>query len=294
MKNKIELRLRGRAQAIALGDRRPLIMAIVNLNDDSFSGDGTLDTEAALDQARCALQAGADIIDVGAESARTNRGPITEAEEVARLRPFLEAFDARVADLEPALQDQLWPPALAINTWRPQVAREALAITGDILNDMGALPSDENARICAEAGATLLIMHSVGEPKVAHRGQRYPDIMATVLGFFEEKIAMARAAGLAEGRIILDPGIDFAKQTADNLTLYRECEKLLRFGLPIMLPVSRKTVIGEVLGLPEPLDRDAGTVACMVRGQRAGAHIFRVHNVPAAVAAIRTVAGITG
>jgi dihydropteroate synthase len=288
------LRLRESSNLLPLRGRRPLIMAIINLNDDSFSGDGTLDTDLALLQARKALEEGADIIDIGAESARTNRQPITEDAEIARLRPFLEGFKSMVAGLQPASEDQIWPPALSVNTWRPRVAREALRIGGDILNDMGALPTDANARICAETGAVLLIMHSVGEPKVPHRGQHYPDIMSTLLNFFEEKIAMARAAGLSEEQIILDPGIDFAKDAADNLTIYRECGQLLRFGLPIMLPVSRKTVIGDVLDLPEPMDRDSGTVACIVRGQQAGAHIFRVHNVAAAVAATRTVAGIMG
>ena len=291
----IQLRLRKpETRRVPLDERRrPLVMAIINLNDDSFSGDGTLDVAVALGQAGAAIEAGADIIDVGAESARTNRGPITEDEEIARLRPFLEGFEGLAAGCSgPAIADQLWPPALSINTWRPGVARQALAVAGDILNDMSALPDDENARICAAAGATLLIMHSIGEPKVPHRGQHYPDIMATLSEFFADKIAMARAAGLEDDQIILDPGIDFAKDAEDNLTIFRECEKLRAFGLPIMLPVSRKTVIGETLDLPDPTDRDAGTLACIVRGQRAGAEIFRVHNVAAAVAATRMVAGI--
>ena len=111
----------------------------------------------------------------------------------------------------------------------------------------------------------------------------------TIERFFEEKIALAVSAGLPKEQIILDPGIDFAKQRDDNLAIYRELKRLERFGLPILLPVSRKTVIGEVLGIENAADRDAGTVACLVRGATQGAHIFRVHHVPAAVNSLKVI-----
>jgi len=269
-------------------------MGIVNINDDSFSGDGSLNIGEICEMAKESIRQGADIIDVGAESARTNRDAISCAEEVERLAPFLHAFPTLVKELEPQYEDQTWPPVLSINTWRPEVAEAALAIGGDILNDMGALPDDRNARICAETGAALLIMHSIGEPKVAQRGTSYSDIMETLLEFFDKKIAMAKAAGMDEDQILLDPGIDFAKEASDNLLIYKECARLVALGRPILLPVSRKTVIGDVLGVDAPYDRDAGTVACMVQGQLAGAHIFRVHNVEAAVATTRTIAGMAG
>jgi dihydropteroate synthase len=157
---------------------------------------------------------------------------------------------------------------------------------GDLLNDIGALPTDENARLCAASGAALLIMHTVGQPKVPHTHVGYPDVWATLEGFFEEKIAMARAGGVPKEAILLDPGIDFAKQRDDNLRIYRELERLHRFGRPILLPVSRKTVIGEILGGVPPAERDPGTVACIVAGLRRGAQIFRVHHVRAARQAI--------
>ena len=258
--------------------RPPLIMGIVNLSVDSFSGDGLADVDAALEKARRLIADGAEIIDIGAESARTNRAPISEEEEAAQLVRFIERWDGG--------------GLLSINTWRPAVARAALAAGGDILNDIGALPTDENARICAATGAALLIMHSIGVPKVAHTHVGYDDVIARLDAFFAEKIALAERAGVPRAALILDPGIDFAKQRADNLRIYRELEHFARFDRPILLPVSRKTVIGDVLGLPSPADRDAGTVACIVQGMLRGAAIFRVHNVRAAAQAVRMIAAV--
>jgi dihydropteroate synthase len=271
--------------------RRPLIMGIVNLNDDSFCRDGTLDPAAALRQALQMAADGADVIDIGAESARTNRPPISIDEEIARLTPFILAYTAwaAAAASQPAPfdADQVWPPLLSLNTWRPEVTAALLPLGGDILNDIGALPDDRNARLCAQHGTALLIMHSIGLPKQKHTHVGYPDIMAELDRFFTEKLQMCRDAGMAATAIILDPGIDFAKQQADNLTIFRELARLHCFRCPILLPVSRKTVIGEILGLPDPLDRDAGTLACIARGLHTGAHLFRVHHVPAAAAAIK-------
>ena len=258
--------------------RPPLIMGIVTLSVDSFSGDGLADVDAALEKARSLIADGAEIIDIGAESARTNRAPISEEEEAAQLVRFIERWDGG--------------GLLSINTWRPAVARAALAAGGDILNDIGALPTDENARICAATGAALLIMHSIGVPKVAHTHVGYDDVIARLDAFFAEKIALAERAGVPRAALILDPGIDFAKQRADNLRIYRELEHFARFDRPILLPVSRKTVIGDVLGLPSPADRDAGTVACIVQGMLRGAAIFRVHNVRAAAQAVRMIAAV--
>ncbi len=253
-------------------------MGIVNLSADSFSGDGLADVEAALAKARGLIEDGAEIIDIGAESARTNRAPISEKAEAERLVPFIERWDSNAL--------------LSINTWRPAAARAALAAGGHMLNDIGALPTDENARICAETGAALLIMHSAGAPKVAHTHAAYDDVMARLEEFFAEKIALAEQAGVPRDAIVLDPGIDFAKQRADNLRIYRELDRLAKFERPILLPVSRKTVIGEVLGIANPADRDAGTIACIVQGMLRGASIFRVHNVRAAAQTARMVGAV--
>lgn len=259
--------------------RRPLVMGILNINDDSFSGDGRVDTDWAVRRAREMVEAGADIIDVGGESARTNRDAITVQEELARIQPFVERFPEVSENATPRDGEQLFPPLLSINTWRPEVAGPALAVGGHLLNDMSALPDDRNARICADTGAALLIMHSIGAPKVSHKHVEYSDIVREMKEFFQEKIALARAAGVREEAILLDPGIDFAKQAEDNLRIYRELSFLADFQRPILLPVSRKSVIGRTLGIKDPVERDAATAACIVAGMLRGAHIFRVHNI---------------
>jgi dihydropteroate synthase len=257
--------------------RRPLVMGIVNLGADSFSGDGLPDITAALAHARRLVADGADIVDVGAESARTNRPPISEDDEAARLLGFIERWDESVP--------------LAVNTWRPGVVRRVLPRGGHLLNDIGGLPTDENARVCADTGAALLIMHTVGQPKIAHTHVGYPDVLEELASFFSDKLALAAAAGLPQDATVLDPGLDFAKQRGDNLRIIRELPRLAHFGRPLLLPVSRKTVIGDVLGLP-PADRDAGTVACLVAGLVRGAGIFRVHNVRAAAQAVSLLSAV--
>ena len=134
-----------------------------------------------------------------------------------------------------------------------------------------------------------MIMHSIGLPKQRHTHVQYEDIVQTLEDFFEEKIKLATCAGLSSDAIVLDPGIDFAKQRCDNLRIYRELERLRRFERPILLPVSRKTVIGEVLGIADPTERDSGGLACVVAGVLRGASIFRVHNVHAVVQALRVI-----
>ena len=275
--------------------RRPLVMGIVNINDDSFCGDGTLDPDKALAQAETMLREGADIIDIGAESARTNRGPISVEDEIQRLLPFMAAWPELVAKFEKAPWDaaQLWPPLLSINTWRSEVIEAVLPHGGDLINDISALPDATNARLCAEHGASLLIMHSIGQPKVPHTHVGYANILETMSAFFDEKLALAQSAGLSPEHIILDPGIDFAKQREDNLTLYRYADQLQKWDRPVLLPVSRKTVIGQVLDLPNAVDRDAGTIACIAAGMRRGAQIYRVHNVRAAALAIKVLWGVS-
>ena len=274
--------------------RRPLVMGIVNLNDDSFTDDGTLDVNEAIRRARKLVSEGADIIDVGGESARTNRREITEQQEIDRVAPFIVRFQECYEGLLPFDGAQVFPPLLSVNTWRSPVANTLLSLGGDLLNDMSALSTDENARIAARHHTALLIMHSVGLPKQKHTDVQYADIMRTLERFFEDKLNLAEQVGLAREAVLIDPGIDFAKQRNDNLTILRELSRLSRFNRPVLLPVSRKTVIGEVLGLPNPGDRDPGTIACVVAGIRAHASIFRVHNVRATGLVIRTAWKILG
>jgi dihydropteroate synthase len=275
------MKMRARDRWVSL--EKPVVMGIVNLSADSFSGDGLGSVDEGLRRAEVQMAQGADWIDVGAESARTNREAISEDEEVARLVGFIRGWRTMGGD-----------HVLSVNTWRPGVVERVLAEGGDILNDIGGLPTDANARICARDGVGLVIMHTVGAPKVRHTHVRHSDVWGVLDAFFEEKLSMAGAAGLGEDRLILDPGIDFAKQCEDNLRVYAELERLVGLGLPVLLPVSRKTVVGDVLGLSEAAERDAGTMACVVRGVLAGARIFRVHNVRAAVEVLRTVGAVMG
>ena len=150
--------------------RPALVMGIVNLVADSFSGDGITEIDAALAHARELVAQGADIVDIGAESARTNREALPVAGEAAQLVRFIQRWDMDVP--------------LSINTWRSEVARIVLAAGGDILNDIGGLPTDENARICAGTGAALLIMHTAGTPKVPHTHAGYEDVMRSLDKFF--------------------------------------------------------------------------------------------------------------
>ena len=275
------MRLRVRDRFVSL--ERPVVMGIVNLSSDSFSGDGVGSVEEGLERAESQLADGADWIDIGAESARTNRVAMPEEVEAARLLEFVRGWKAMGTG-----------HVLSVNTWRPAVAERVLEEGGDVLNDIGGLPDDLNARTCARHGAGLVIMHTVGAPKVSHTHVAHQDVWRTLDGFFEERIPIACSAGVARDGLIIDPGIDFAKQCEDNLRIYAGLERLVARGLPVLVPVSRKTVIGEVLGLPEAAMRDAGTMACVVRGLVAGARIFRVHNVRATVEVLRTVEAVRG
>jgi dihydropteroate synthase len=273
--------------------RRPLLMGIVNVNDDSFSGDGTLDFAKAIALAQRQVAAGADVIDVGAESARTNRVAVSVAEELRRFRGFIERWEDVWTEVEARDEVQIWPPVLSANTWRPEVVEGVLRMGKvELINDMSALPDERNAKSCALHGAALLIMHSVGEPKIPHFQQKWDDVMGAMECFFEDKLKLAMAAGLDRDAIILDPGIDFAKQREDNLTVFRELGRLRRFDRPVLIPVSRKTVIGEVLDLPDPTSRDAGSIACISASMQRGAEIFRVHNVAAAWQAVKVLDAI--
>lgn len=267
--------------------RRPLLMGIVNITDDSFSLDGSLDLDETCEKVLQTIADGADIIDIGAESARTNRGPITVEEEIARLLPFLERWPDLIKKARPADDTQVFPPVLSINTWRPEVVKAVLPHGVELLNDLSALSEPDNAQLCAETGAALLIMHSVGLPKEKHTNQCYDDVMAALDDFFRTRVRRALQAGLIMENLILDPGIDFAKQKDDNLTILANLQDLHRFERPLLLPISRKTVIGDVLDQPDARDRDPGTLALLAHGVRQGAQIFRVHNVQAAWEALR-------
>lgn len=254
-------------------------MGILNINDDSFSGDGKVDFTWAARRAIEMIGQGADIIDVGAESARTNREAISIAEEIARFQGFCRQWKDIIAHAQPRDSAQVWPPVLSANTWRPEVVAAVLEMGVELVNDMSGLPDGQNAQACAKSGAALLIMHSVGAPKVDHSHVRWPDILGSMNTFFAEKLAQCEALGLAREQIILDPGFGFAKSPQDDLTVLKELNRLHHFGRPLLLPVGRKGFIGETLDIKEPAERDAATLACVAAGHARGAAIHRIHEV---------------
>jgi dihydropteroate synthase len=263
-----------RQHRLELGSKT-LLMGIVNITEDSFSDDGLLATgENLITKVAQLRRDGMAIVDIGGESARTNRGPISEQEEMDRICPAIQALGSGFPGLP-----------VSANTWRPKVIAAALDAGAQIVNDISGLPDDTNAKLAARHGAALVIMHTQGVPKVAHTHVSYPDVMEHMLTLFDTKITIAERAGLMRDRILLDPGLDFAKQRADNLRVMRELSALRRFGCPILLAPSRKTVIGDVLGVP-PRDRDPGTAALAVLGILGGAHVLRVHNVRAVAAVV--------
>lgn len=262
-------------------------MGILNINDDSFSGDGKVDQDWAADRARQMIAEGADFIDIGAESARTNREAISIEEEIERFSGFCENWPNIVAQSQPRDEHQVWPPVLSANTWRPEVVAAVVAMGADLVNDMSGLPDNQNAIVCAQSGAALLVMHSVGAPKVDHSHVRWPDILGSMEEFFTQKLAQCDQAGLSREQIILDPGFGFAKSPEDDLTVLSDLVRLTSFQRPLLLPVGRKGFIGETLDIEEPAARDAATLACVTAGHTRGAAIYRVHEVKGAFEALK-------
>ncbi|MCX7712104.1 MAG: dihydropteroate synthase [Chthoniobacterales bacterium] len=269
--------------------RRPLIMGIININDDSFSGDGTLDPSTALKTAKQKIEEGADIIDIGAESARTNRSPISVEEEIQRLSTFLEKWKNDFFDkIKPRDNLQIFPPILSVNTWRYEVAEFAIQNGCELLNDMGGASDLKNVGLCVESGCAYLLMHIIGLPKQNHSHIHHNEILDTLMNFFSEKIQTLNQQGLSSEQIILDPGIGFAKQPQDDIKICAFFSHLKKLKRPILLPLSRKGFIGRALNSEEAKLRDPGTIGAIVATSCHGAHLFRVHNVKATWQTLKT------
>jgi dihydropteroate synthase len=255
---------------LALG-ARPWLMGIVNASQDSFS-DGprhaTLDAQVEL--ARELLAAGADILDIGGESASTGRPPVEAQEEIERVVPLVE----RVAGELGAI--------VSVDTYKLPVARAAIAAGARIVNDVSGLRTPGLAELCAQTGAALVVMHTRAAPRERMQDpDLYGDITAEVLAFLRERIAVALAAGVAPEQLIVDPGPDFAKTPAQTIRLLVQAGRLHELGLPLLMAISRKDFIGALTG-QAPRERLPGTLAALAHGVNAGAHIFRVHDVAAA------------
>jgi len=253
------------------------LMGIVNATPDSFSDGGRyLDPAAAIAHGLELAQEGAAIIDVGGESTRPGAQPVSESEECARVLPVIEGLVAAGV-----------PAQLSIDTCKAGVARRALAAGATFVNDVSALRADPQMAACvAESGAECCLMHMRGRPRTMQRDPRYGDVVAEVKRFLAERLELALAAGIAERRIVLDPGIGFGKTVAHNLALLARLDELATLGRPLLIGVSRKSFIGAIgaaaSGSEEPLAVDrrlAGTIAANVLAYERGARIFRVHDI---------------
>ena len=250
---------------------RPWLMGIVNATPDSFSDAGlhrTLDDRLTL--ARSLLRAGAQVIDVGGESGVTNRPAVTPEEEIARITELIERISGELG------------ARVSVDTYKPVVARAAIAAGASIVNDVSGLRNPELADVCAETGAALVLMHTRAEPKRKLLDPAYDGrIVADVRDFLSERIELATARGVAFEQLMLDPGPDFAKTPAQTVEVLRSLRDLHELGRPLLLAVSRKDFIGAITGRG-PRDRLAGTLAAIGYGADAGAHMLRVHDVAAA------------
>jgi dihydropteroate synthase len=263
-------RVRAVDRVLALGER-PWLMGIVNASPDSFS-DGGLHAgrDAQLRLARELLAAGADIVDVGGESASTGRPPVHPDVEIERVVPLVQAIAGELGAL------------VSVDTYKPAVARAAIAAGAKIVNDVSGLRDPALAEVCAQTGAALVVMHTRAAPRERLQDpDLYDDVTADVLTFLSERIALATSLGVALEQLIVDPGPDFAKTPAQTIALLAEIERLHELGRPLLMAISRKDFIG-ALTLRPPRDRLAGTLAALAHGVQHGAHIFRVHDVVAA------------
>jgi dihydropteroate synthase len=249
---------------------RPWLMGVVNATPDSFSDAGmhqTLDERVAL--ARELLEAGARIIDIGGESGVTNRPPVDPREETARVVPLIERVSAELGAI------------VSVDTYKPAVARAAIAAGASIVNDVSGLRDPALADVCAETGAALVLMHTRAEPK-----QKLLDpgldgrVAADVEAFLGERIGLALDRGVLFEQLMLDPGPDFGKTPSQTVEVLRALGQLRVLGRPVLLAVSRKDFIGAIVHRP-PRERLAGTLAAIAHGVRSGAHVLRVHDVAA-------------
>lgn len=282
MGSALEYRLSAAGRVIELG-ARPCLMGVVNASPDSFSDGGRYRTLAdRLGLATELLEAGADVIDVGGESASTNRPPVDQGEEMARVVPLIERL---VGD---------FGVVVSIDTYKPAVARAAVAAGAAIVNDVSGLRDPALARVCAESGAALVVMHTSAAPKQRLQDpDLYGDVVEEVLGFLSERIALARQEGVAREQLIVDPGPDFAKTPAQTVELLANVSRLHELGCPLLMAISRKDFIGALTGRP-PRERLPGTLAALAHGVDQGAHIFRVHDIAAASDYLAVRAALSG
>ena len=260
---------------------RPLVMGVVNLTPDSFSDGGRyLEPAQALERALTLEAEGAAILDLGGESTRPGAAPVTAQEEIRRVLPVLEPLRARTRAI------------LSIDTSKPEVMRAAAAAGADLINDVYALRAPGALEAAAASGCAVCLMHMQGEPRTMQHAPQYEDVVLEVRAFLAERVRACRAAGIADERIVLDPGFGFGKTIEHNLTLLRRLEALRVEGLPLLAGLSRKSMIGTLTGKPSQA-RVHGSVAAALIAAQNGAQILRVHDVAATVDALKVLTAVT-
>jgi dihydropteroate synthase len=264
--------------------RRAKVMGILNVTPDSFSDGGRhCGVEAALAHARRMIAEGAEIIDVGGESTRPGSLPVAANEEIRRTIPVIHALRSE------------WDGWISIDTSKAAVAAEALAAGADVVNDVSGLRADPGmAALCARTGCALVVMHMQGEPRTMQAAPRYEDVVAEIRAFFEERFATLTAAGIGAESLCFDPGIGFGKTLEHNLALLKALRDLGVRERPLLLGVSRKSLIGRLLENDDPNLRDMPTVAVTAMARDQGVMLHRVHAVRPNLEALRMVEAIKG
>lgn len=267
---------------LTLGERC-LVMGILNVTPDSFGEPGSrIDAAAAIDRALHMEAAGADLIDLGGESTRPGAEPVSAREELARILPVLEGLSGRLR------------VPVSVDTYKSDVARVALEAGASLVNDVSGLLYDPAlAQVAADARAGLILMHMRGRPSTMYQEARYGDVVADVAGELRTRVAAAIAAGVAVERVIVDPGIGFAKRPSDSYgVLARLPELIAAMGRPVLVGPSRKSFMADALGGRVAVERDWGTAAAVTAAVLAGAHIVRVHAVAEMVQVVRVAEAI--
>ena len=258
-----------RGRSISVAPTSPALMGVVNASPESFSDGGQFpDLRSQVRRALALVDEGATIIDVGGESGVTGMAPITAAEERARVEPLVRALVAEGV-------------AVSVDTWKSEVAAAVLDVGAMIINDVSGLADPALARLCADAGAALVVMHTRARPK--HKDFPHDSdvaVVADVLTFLGSQVALAESLGVPRSRLVVDPGPDFGKTPSQTVAVLKALSQLQALSCPILLAVSRKDFIGALTGA-RPADRLPGTLAAVASGVAHGAGILRVHDVAA-------------
>jgi dihydropteroate synthase len=252
-----------------LAQPRPLIMGVINVTPDSFADGGLFfDHDTAVNHALALAAAGADILDFGGESTRPYSEPTSLEEELNRVLPVIEQVRAQTS------------VAISIDTYKSRVARAALAVGANIINDISALQFDPAmVHLAREHDAPVILMHMKGTPREMQANPHYDDLIGELRAFFSERVDYALAHRLSRELLVLDPGIGFGKTFHHNMEILNNLDAFLDLGYPLLIGLSRKAFLGHLVGGLPPAERDVATLAALTIAVQRGAHIVRVHNV---------------